>query len=293
MHDDPHSGEGSSDRRHDRDPHEANVPRDLRNRIRRELIEQLPDSPEEPSDLVRQLKTAAQTSILQAHMEGRAIDRDDANVLTELLSFALDAPDGALRSYRRGLDDRYDDARAELVELAGRPTLRLEMREVINWAASYLLYEQAPALAPSNSEPGERWNRSIASKPELGLTVAFSVHGIQDEAIEQDVLDRMTRFLLYEGVPGLAYLRLPDVDASDRDLHRKFWSRHVSSYPDLSAMIDDLTRVVPISDEGETGDRVLFGDLSPPIRRQLLDNAGTYWCAVDVAGQIHVFRKKP
>lgn len=272
-------------------PHENEdgFPEGFRDRIQRELIEQLPDSPEEPSEMAVRFRVAVQSAVLQAHEHGRPLADDDAEVIAELLSCAIDTPDSALGIYGRGNGADYNQTRQELIKLATRPTLRPEIREVINWVASYLLYQQAPTLQPAEPANHEPWNRTVGYKPELGLTATFTVRGVQDEPVDGEVLDNMTRFLLEHGVPGLAYLRLPDVDASATDLDEQFRGRHIGSYASISAFVDEQIRVWFVPEEGTLGERMSYADLPPAVQEQMLNDLGPRVCAVDVGGQVHAF----
>lgn len=262
----------------------------FRERIRRELIEELPESPEEPGELALKLRVAIQAAILTAHEHGQPIDDEDAGVIAEVLSFALDDADTALRNYGRRTGANYDLVRQELIELAARPTLRPEIREAINWLATHLLYEEVPGLQPDPREDNDRWTSVIGYKPELGLTAALQM---QDEPGVSERLDEMTRFILDHGVPALAYLRLPDVDASAPDLEARFRRRYLGSHRDLGSFVDTVTQVYPVGEDNTVGERIPYRDLSPPARAQLLDGFGRYFCAVDVGGQIHAFRRQP
>ncbi|HTL42093.1 MAG TPA: hypothetical protein VL294_11530 [Pseudolysinimonas sp.] len=272
------------------DPRRGEEPGDIRRRLRAELIEDLPDSPDEPSHIALQLRVAMQTSVMQAHEHDRPLDADDAHVIAEFLSFAIDAPDSDLGvfGHRNGLD--YDGARRELLELAARPTLRLEMREIVNWLATYLLYQAVPELQPEPAGDG-RWRHSIAYKEELGLTAAFQVRGSPGRAELADVFDTITTFVLEHGVPALAYLRLPGVDAAAADLDVRFRERYVGSYRDLEAMFDTITEVREVDDDGKVGQPIRYRDQPPREQARLGEGAGSLWCAVDVGSQIHVFHR--
>jgi hypothetical protein len=243
--------------------HSDNAPDDIRRRLRSELIEELPDSPPSPSHIATQLRTAIQTAVLQAHLGGRPLEQDDAHIIAEFMSFAVDRPASHLAAFghRNGLD--YDGTREELLELAARPTLRLEMREVINWLSSYLLYQQAPELEPPGNPPGA-WRHEIAYKEELGLTAALHIRGNPTRAEASDVFETATRFVLEHGVPALAFLRLPGSDAAAPDLDEDFRARYIGSFPTLRSAFAALVR------EG-------FGAV----------------CAADVGGEVHLFRRYP
>ncbi len=271
-------------------PRRGEEPGDIRRRLRAELIEDLPESPEKPSNIALQLRVAMQTSVLQAHQHGRPLEVDDAHIIAEFLSFAIDEPDSDLGifGHRNGLD--YPGTRSELLELASRPTLRLEMREIINWLATYLLYQQVPELQP-DPPPSGRWTTSIAYKEELGLTAAFQVRGSPSRAEMADTFEDITAFVLDHGVPALAYLRLPGVDAAQPDLVERFRERYVGSFRDLEAMFDTITEVREIDEDGKIGQPTLYRDQPPREQARLGEGAGALWCAVDVGGQIHVFHR--
>lgn len=222
-----------------RDPNEDELPESIRRRIHGEILENLPDSPERPGRLALRLRVAMQSAVLEAHEQGSPIDKEDAQIIAEVLSFALDRADTALGSYGRRNGTDYEAVREELIELAARPTLRLEIREVINWLTTYLLYEQVPQLEPDPRDDDGGWTSSIGYKSELGLTAAFHIKGTP-EAAELDT--DLTRFILEHGVPALAYLRLPDVDASAPDLDEQFRRRYLGGYTDVGGMIHVFRR---------------------------------------------------
>jgi len=271
-------------------PRRGDEPGDIRSRLRAELIEQLPDSPEQPSHIALQLRVAMQRAVLEAHEAGRPIEDEDAHVIAELLSFALDEHDSSLGIYghRNGLD--YDGARIELVELASRPNLRLEMKEVINWLATHLLYQRAPELQPEPS-PGGAWEHPIAYKEELGLTAALHIKGTPSRAEASKVFETVTRFVLERGVPALGYLRLPGVDASSPNLDADYRSRYIGSYRDLEAMFDTITEVRDVDQDGKVGAPIPFREQAARDQARIAEGAGRLWCAVDVGGKIHVFHR--
>lgn len=284
----PPTPEPGHDPDHEHQPAEQGT--DIRRRLRAELIEDLPESPKEPSHIALQLRAAMQTSVLQAHQRGRPLEADDAHIIAEFLAFAIDQPDSDLRVYghRNGLD--YPGTRSELLEIASRPTLRLEMREIINWLATFLLYQQAPELQP-DPPPGGRWSSSIAYREELGLTAAFQVRGTPGRAEMAETFEDITAFVLDRGVPALAYLRLPGVDAGAPELAQRFQECYVGSYRDLEAMFDTITEVREVDEDGKAGQPTFPCDQPPREQARLGEGAGALWCAVDVGGQIHLFHR--
>lgn len=274
--------------------HDSHIPRDPERRpddqrLRAEIIERLPGTGEHASHRAIEVIGAMMGACVMAHTKGRPLSREEAQGVAHFLALGIDKGT-ALRNFADGREVDVDEVRSECLELASRPNVYPETREVINWLDGHLLDRAAPQLRPALPADETQWRHLISYKEDLGLTVA--IHGRGDENLFEDgtVLDHAERFALDRGIPGVAYLRLPTTDTSRPDVERGFASDYVGSYADLAELFDTTTRVFQLDDDNHTTP-VSYRDLSDTARAQLHDGAGTHWSAVAVAGQIHLFKK--
>ncbi|WP_409048265.1 hypothetical protein AB2L57_05670 [Microbacterium sp. HA-8] len=273
---------------------DSHIPRDPERRpddqhLRAEIIERLPGTGEHASHRAIEVIGAMMGACVMAHTEGRPLSTEDARGVAHFLALGIDKGT-ALRDFADGREVDVDEVRSECLELASRPNVYPETREVLNWLDGHLLDAVVPQLRPELPADETQWRHLISYKEDLGLTVA--IHGRGDEALFEDgtVLDRAERFALDHGIPGVAYLRLPTTDTSRPDVERGFASDYVGSYADLAELFDTTTRVFQLDDDNHTTP-VSYRELSDDARRQLHEGAGEHWSAVAVAGQIHLFKK--
>lgn len=257
--------------------------------LRAEIIERLPDSGEHPSGRAVEIIGAMMGACVNAHSEGRPLNVTVARDIAYFLALGVDHGT-ALSDFAAGRDEDLEAVRAEAHELAARPNVYPETREIINWLDGHLLDVAVPQLRPELPDDESKWQHLISYQEDIGLTVA--IHGRGDDALFDDgaMLDHAERLALAHGIPGVAYLRLPTTDISRPDLESCFASDYVGSYADLTELFDTTTRVFQLDDDNRATP-VSYRELGATARSQLHDGAGKHWSAVAVAGQIHLFKK--
>lgn len=277
----------------ERDSHTPHGPEQTpeERRLRAEIIERLPDTPEQPSPYAVEVIGAMMSACLHAHSEGQPLPEEDARSIAHFLSLGVD--DGtALRSFADGKPVEMRDVRAEYLELASRPNVYPETRAIIDWLGNYTLSASYPELEPAAPE-GDRsdWQHPVTFKEDLGLTVAFHVRGTEWDVREDEALmGRVERLALDHGTAGLAFLRLPTTDATRADLDAAFARSYVNSYDAIETFLAAHFRLFRIEDDQSTTP-VPFDELSADRQEELYAQAGQHVALVEVAGRVHVFKR--
>ena len=275
---------------HNHDDHERRQPPDER-LIRAEVIERLTDSPEEATPRGIEVATAMINACVRAHTAGDVLPELEARALAHILSFAIDDGD-ALQRFANDQVVEMSDVRAEYTQLASRPSVYPETRAVIDWLGNYVLDASYPEFEPPANDQSSDWQHHIAFNGDLGLTLAFHLPGDeQDPREDAAFMERLERFALDHGTAGLAFLRLPTTDASRDALDARFTRSYVNSYESVDVLMAAHFRIFRLEDDDVTTTPVALSELSAERMQDLYARAGDNLVLVEVAGQIHAFRR--
>lgn len=259
-------------------------------RLRAEIIERLPETPDKASQRAIEVIGAMMSSCVRAHSAGRPLLEDDARGIAHFLALSVDQG-RALQRFADGDVLPVSEVRAEYLEIARRPNVYPETRAVIDWLGNYLLSASYPEIEPARPDNSKDWQHAITFKEDLALTLAFHLRGPeQDPREDETLMTRIERFALDHGAAGVAFLRLPTTDASRTDLDALFARAHINSYESVDALLATHFRLFRIEDD-QPLTPIPFTDLSAALREELYARAGQHLAVIEVAGQVHAFHR--
>lgn len=276
--------------RPERDPDDR-TPDDIRAFIRESLIERGGETNYEDAPVLREITSTLQSACLSAHEQGRQLRSGAARLIADL--FACSLPKGSeLRGFAHdGRITAPDHLWEELAQLR-QSDLQPQASEYLNWLAGFLLAAHAPELLPTHPRSGtEPGTHAITYDSVLQLTLALHSDTTHPDASQEQIIAAATGLALDYGIPAVAYLRIPAVDAASPHLNIDFRSSYAGSYDTLPAIFDTYFRVLirPASDDYL---RLHYNELPASEQRALRTQLGLDYQVVATAGKFHVFRRR-
>lgn len=260
-----------------------------RDRLHREAIERLPDSPSTRSPMAQMASEAFRAAALEANTLGAETLDDGIDLLTYLLAVAL-PPGSELQKLATIGEIDPTVALEECNALLSRPTLYPEAREATNWVAAHFVSRLAPELAPSRPINAEGWEHSIAHKDDLGLTLAVHFPKGTPMPASDELMSRLENFALAHGLPAVAHLRRPSVDATSDTIEKDLNRDYFHAYNTLEEAIDHFVQIRQISDDG-VSDPIPYDLLDSQAQTGARQTIAAHWEFVPYEGMIYVFRR--
>ncbi len=202
-----------------------------------------PLNPEYMERTLNRFQSRIIEGISAAHAEGREIDAGTARLIAHVLGRAL-GRESALAEFGRTNEGSYESLRDEYLILYNEVGTPPMVKEWIDWLGTHLVQAQADGSGRryQNERLAPSLERVLVKTPIEIADELLSVHlpaNLDAAAIRRVALD-LGRLNLAEGRAFVAFLTLPDVDASSPRLLSTFIDTYYASFASVAEAIEVL-----------------------------------------------------
>lgn len=256
-----------------------------------------PLNPEYMERTLNRFRSRVIEGISAAHAEGREIDAGTARLIAHILGRAL-GRDSALAEFGRTNEGSYELLRDEYLMLYNEVGTPPMIKEWIDWLGTHLIQAQADGSGRryQNEQLAPSLERVLVKTPVEIAGELLSVHlpaNLDAAAISRVAID-LGRLNLAEGRAFVAFLTLPDVDASSPRLLSTFIDTYHANFANVAEAVEVMCELEDwrsaVDEVCERFPGVLPGAVSldlQVVERHLRDA----WDVVELDGRAFIFTR--